>query len=594
MPQIKGAPNAAQEASTDYVVEVRAWTGAGLDMMTSPAQSSGPHEFSGVDGREIGSVLRFPGNIPMTIGGAPVPGDPSPKAFFPADLNKGKTLHELRGWIILRRHVIFAYWDTELRAMFGKILRYDFGGLQLDSDSFSCTGSGVALYLSWCGQTTGSGTAPAGTRAIHVDKADFLKAGDTFMIERDTPRAEEAVADSVSDDGAVTLRSNLQFTHTGTWAVEGGSGKVGMTVVTHDGTDFLIEQAGPLYEDGEMDFSAEIVGGTTTPPPTTTEPPLTATHDAVHEGDPSVSGTVGAAVAVGVNGDDIENQMNTPSTGNAWVTFNPVRQPVQIKAAADHTWRRDGMPAQATKAGYKFRCRVRRDGAGPWTYSNEVVSGAPPPPDKSSLCAIGAPLYAGSADMQITMAAAATATATAQIVIKSETGEFWLTAGLEQTVGTGGAVLGAAYGGLLLGRTYSVRSRDSADGPWSGDLDGIDGRLLSISKVAGQAVGFQPSINEPVKETDAKINGFLSDPASNANSEGQIVVLTAADQWKAAADIKKTGQFGPNTFSFDRPFAASAGRIISIRTRVSPTAPWSADIGGSDGLLWKIAVKVQA
>ena len=602
MPQISnrgalGAVAGGQEQASDYVVEVRAWVGAGVDKMTSPVHSSGPHEFSGIDCREIGSLLRFPGFIAMTIGSTPIQGDPSPKAFFPADLNKGPSGEELRGFVILRRHVVFAYWDTGTRSWWAKILRYDFGGLQLTSDDFSCDSSGVALYLSYCGQTTGSGSAPAGTRTLRCDKADFLKAGDTFMIERDTGRAEEAIADSVSGDGTVTTRSNLRFSHgPAAYAIEGGSGKVGMTVVTHDGTDFLIEQAGPLYEDGEMEFDATMIGGTTTPPPTTTAPPLTITHDAVHEGDPSVGGTVGDAVTVGVNGDDIETQFNT--TGS-WVTYNPVKQPVQIKAAADRTWKRVGMPTQSTKAGFKFRARVRRDGAGPWTYSNEVTSGAAPPDPRSSLVTVTGPIYGGDLQLRGTMPASATATAEAAGVVKSETGDNWLIVGKVQVVGTGllGSntfIIDLANSPLVKGRTYSVRSRDSATADWSGDLLGADGRLLSISKVAGETFSTLAVINEPVKETDAKVNGFLGDPHADANSEGQILILDATNNWKPVTAIMKTGQFGPATFSFDRPIAATEGRIITIRTRVSPSGPWSGSLDGGDGRLWSIAVKVKA
>ena len=460
-----------------------------------------------------------------------------------------------------------------------------------------CSSAGERAGLLWGVRpsSTPVGSAPAGTRTLRCDKADFLKAGDTFMIERDTGKAEEAIADSVTDDGTVTTRSNLLFGHgPAAFAVEGGSGEVGMTVVTHDGTDFLIEQAGPLYEDGEMTFDASMIGGTTTPPPTTTEPPLTATTDSpMHAGDTSVHGTVGASAPVGVNGVQIETQVDH---GTGFLIFFAPGQPQQLSAAADHTWSR-AVNALTVKTGFKFRCRVRRDASEPWIYSNEVTAGAALAPTKSAVCSLTGPLYGGQVEIKGTMPPSATATATAQIVIKAESGEFWLTVGVEQAVGTGTFSLLAGGAALIEGRTYSVRSRDFAGAEWSGDLDGRDGRLALVQMTAlpvDASVSPLASINEPVHVTDTHVGGFLSDPHATADSEGQIVILASNEQWKALMPVSKTGQFGPSTWSFPMPVSVATGSVISIRTRVSPTGPWSGDLMGSDGRLRSIAVKVQA
>jgi len=614
-------PFISDDSNSDWVKATYPFAGASLDKSLPPHQCSGPFLLSGVDGREFGSLIRWPGFIQSTIGDVPITGDPAPKYITRINLNKGSEGHELRGFVILRRHVIFSYYDSELRAWYAKVLRYNFGGLQLNSDSFRASSSNVALYLSWCGQTTGSGESDAGQRHLRVSSSDFFKAGDTIWIERDTDRAEEAVVDSYTgteyktpdgDGGWLTdydilLRTNLKYTHGSsgaTYQIEGGSGNVGMTVVTHDGDDFLIEQAGPLYEDGEVDFEVNMIGGTTTPAPTTTTTTEdfstgTPTINQTYGEDTELSGTVAATDATGVTGVEIQTQSDH---GEGWSSFHwgsDIGQSMTIYAESDHTWSRAARNETSIREGVKYRVRTRLadvgDGTpGPWTYSNEVTTLAAPPDPLPELCTILGDLVAGQTELAVSFPGSTPASgAQAQPVIQSEDGDHWTGLTSFQSITPGLNVLTVAA--LQEGRIYSVRHRNSSSGEWSGSSSGDDGRLISISQTASKEYSTLASINEPVSVAGGKINGFIIDGGSQTVAQ---ITRWNGERWHIVGKTMSTGQYGPATFEFDLPSSISAGDIVSIRTRLVNGGAWSGDLYGDDmdenNRLMDISVVVQA
>lgn len=596
-------PFLSNDSNSDWVKATYPFVGSSLDKSLPPHQGSGPFLLSGVDGREFGSIIRFPGFIKTTIGDVPIAGDPAPKYIARVNLNKGSEGHELRGWVILRRHVIFSYYDSELRAMYAKILRYNFGGLQLNSDSFRATSSNVALYLSWCGQAIGNGESAAGQRHLRVSSNDFFKAGDTIWIERDTTRTEEAVIDSYTStehktsdgDGGwlidydILLRTNLKYTHGSSGAmyqIEGGSGNVGMTVVTHDGDDFLIEQAGPLYEDGEVDFEVNMIGGTTTAAPTTTTTTvdlLTSTpkiNSPIYAGDTELSGAISAFDPAGPTG--VEMRMEFYDTH--WTEFyNPsLDQSRSFTANEDRTWTR-AQHSSTVKEGRIFRVKTRLpdvgDGTpGLWTFSEEVKTLAALPDPRPELCTINGDLVAGQTELLISFPGATPATgAEAQPVVQSQDGDHWIGLTRQQDITPGLNILTVAA--LKEGRIYSVRHRDSSTGEWSGDSSGDDGRLVSISQTASKPYSTLASINEPVAQGDAKLNGFIID--GGAETVGNIVTWNG-ERWHLVTKTLSTGQFGPATFSFDLPSSVKTGDIISFRTRLVDGGAWSGDLYGDD------------
>jgi len=607
-------PKIGQASNSDWVSSTYFFAGASLDKSVPASMCSGPFELSGVDLREFGALIRLSGFVPLTIGAVPVPGDPAPKYIARLDLNKGSSGHELKGFVILRRHVIFSYWDTELRAMFAKVLRYDFGGLQLSSDSFRATSSNVALYLSYCGQTTGSGSAAAGQRRIHCDSPDFFRAGDTIAIERDTGKFEEAIVDATSPSGTgadLTTRSDLLFTHGPKFDMEGGSGKVGMTVVTHDGTNFLVEQAGPLQEDGEATLTALMEGGVGI---TTTTTTLDVSSDApkvnpIHSGDTLIGGTISKNDLGGSTGVELELWWLIPPS-TVWA--GPFRRPdqgPQFTAEADRTWRR---PTNSLPEGRKVRARARvqdvGDGSpGPWgPWSNEVTVLHALPATKSNLATIDNTLYEGSFRMTGTLPAAAMATADAQVVLKNADGS-WTAVGAPVVVGTGTFSVNIPNNGepFRQGKTYSLRSRDYADAGWSGDLDGKDGRLLSISVGCAAGWSTMATINTPVHVGDLTISGVLQGNYGAA-AQGQVVKWSeASDKWLTITTIQNLGQHGPNAWEISMRLAGIAapivvtGDLISVRTRPSSTGVWSGSLldgrdSGDDGRLRWSATKVVA
>jgi len=609
-------PFISDDRNSDWVQATYPFAGASLDKSLPPHQCSGPYRLSGFDGREFGSGIRWPGFARSVIGDVPITGDPAPKYIRRINLNKGSEGHELRGFVILRRHVVFSYYDSELRDWYGKILRYNFGGLQLNSDSFSCSSSNVALYLSWCGQTTGTGFSQKGQRQLHADDPDFFKSGDTIWIERDTTDAEEAVVESV-ESTYLLLRTNLRYNHGqygDSYAIEGGSGTVGMTVVTHDGDDFLIEQAGPLHEDGDVTFEVNMIGGTTTPPPTTT----TTTEDVTTEtpsieqtygGDTQLSGTVGANDPTGPTGVEVQTQRNY---GDGWSTFswglNVAGEGSTIYSIADGTWSRqaykhrdntDDPDDYSIKEGRQYRVRTRLadvgDGTpGPWSYSDVVTTLAAPPGPVPDLCTILGDLVAGQTELAVSFPGSVPASgAEAQPVIKNADGDNWTGLTQRQDITPGLNVLSVPA--LQEGRVYSVRHRHSSTGEWSGESSGDDGRLFTIAKTASKAYSTLASINEPVSVAAGKINGFIIDGGSE--TVGQITRWNG-ERWHIVGKTQDTGQYGPATFEFDLPSSISVGDIVSIRTRLVDGGAWSGDLYGEDmdenNRLMDISLVVQA
>lgn len=610
MPQI----NVTQDSNSDWIRAIYVWAGAGLDRAMPPHMSSQPFELSGVDLREFGSLLRFPGFKPTVIGSVPIAGDPAPKYIRRVNLNKGSSGHELRGFVILRRHVLFMYYDTETRAWASKILRYNFGGLQLNSDSFSATCSGKALYLSWCGQAEGSGTASAGTRTIRIKSEGFVKAGDTIIIERDTARAEEAIVDSYTgtegriDQGKtlggikvlwqeVNLRQNLQYTHgPGTWLIEGGSGAVGMTVVTHDGTDFLIEQAGPLHEDGEFEIDADMIGGTTEPPTTTTQDVLCGKPKLdypIRDGANEFSGSVASGDPAGPTGLELQIRRSTDGGAN-WSTISMAGQGPTFRPDADGTFERD-MLFTAVKKDYLFAVRARLpdigdETPGEWVDSDTVTCGAAAPIQYSGLATIDV-VHAGDANLTGTLPSSATSGAMAQAVKYSD--GKWVSASGINTVGTGTFVIALSQPAVE-GQIYSVVSKDSTRAEWSGNKDDSDGRLASIQKVCITGWSTLATFFAPPSLASGVAKGYLTG-GQGALSQGQICRWNdVTDKWAAVGGIYALGQHSSAAWELPLPSITKEGDRITIRTRMTSTGPWSGDLDAGDGRLMSISVEVSA